>query len=107
MSGEGLSAEERVELFARGVIQHHIVEAVERIVARRESEAAEKALAAVERVRAVAEGWKAIPKPQTGWNSGLSATEAGNRLGAWNVRRMHADEILAALTPSAPTEEER
>jgi hypothetical protein len=69
--------------------------------------ARDEALAVVERVRAVAEGWKAIPKPQSGWNSGLSATEAGNRLGAWNVRRMHADEILAALTPSAPTEEER
>jgi hypothetical protein len=65
----------------------------------------DEALAVVERVRAVAEGWKAIPKPQTGWSSGLSATEAGNRLGAWNVRRMYADEVLAALTPSAPTEE--
>lgn len=48
-------------------------------------------------VEALAAKWEATPKPAHGWNSGLSATEAGERLGAWNVLQRRAAELRAAI----------
>lgn len=56
---------------------------------------------------ALAETWETVPKPAHGWDSGLSATEAGNRLGAWNVLQQRARELRAAIaaarSEAAPT----
>ena len=53
--------------------------------------------ARLERVEAVARRWESVPKPVVGWNSGLSATESGNRLGAWSVLQQRAADLRAAL----------
>ena len=53
----------------------------------------------------LAEAWASVPKPASGWDSGLSATEAGTRLGVWSIEQRRAAE-LRALAPT-PREEGR
>jgi hypothetical protein len=95
MSGEGLSAEEREALSASidrddlpGLYQP-MIEAVERIVARRESEAAEKAL------RDAADAWTQgqwsdvmLPKPTP---PAVPVIAYSNRIGDW--LRARADSV--------------
>ena len=49
-------------------------------------------------VEAVVKGWD-YPRPASGWDSGLSATESGTRLGIWSVTQRRIAELTAALAP--------